>query len=95
MELHTVLLFFCLILSSLATIKYLVFYIKPNFSHLRQLQGPKREGLILGNLKQIGKLGELGLWQKWEKEFGKVFVFKVFFNVRVCLFSIIGYLVVN
>ena len=49
----------------------------------------------MGNLKQIGKLGELGLWQKWEKEFGKVFVFKVFFNVRVCFFSIIGYLVVN
>ena len=95
MELHIVLLFFGLILSSLATIKYLVFYIKPNFSHLRQLQGPKRGGLILGNLKQIGKLGELGLWQKWEKEFGKVFVFKVFFNVRVCFFSIIGYLVVN
>ena len=87
MELYTVLFYFVLALLFLAILKCLVLFIQPNFSHLRQLRGPKRDQLFWGNLKQIGKQIGLGLWEKWEREFGKVFVFKVFLNVHVFISS--------
>lgn len=66
-----------------ATYKLAAFLLKPVFSPLRELRGPKGESLIWGDLKRIWKEDALRLFDKWEEEYGPVFVFKVFFNVRI------------
>ena len=61
----------------------------PYFSPLRDLKGPKSTSLFYGNLKEIFTAEAMELHERWREEYGPVYKYKGFFNVRRPPFSLI------
>ncbi|TDL20680.1 cytochrome P450 [Rickenella mellea] len=54
--------------------------VRPMFSPLRDLPGPKTSNLILGHLDEIRKAQNAEVHERWVEEYGKTLVYKQFFN---------------
>lgn len=54
----------------------------PYFSPLRDLKGPKSKSFFYGNLKEIFTAEAMELHERWREEYGPVYKYKGFFNVR-------------
>lgn len=75
-----------LILISLAyvtlTFLYIVF-VKPRFSALRVLRGPKPRSVFWGHVMDLATSDDPGsLHEEWTREYGHVYAFRFLFNVR-------------
>jgi len=59
-------------------------YIRPLFSPLRVIPGPDKPHWLYGHFRQIKADANTGdTKQKWMAQFGHIYRFKAFFNVRL------------
>ena len=54
--------------------------VRPLFSPLRELPGPKPSSIFLGSVREAFNAE---VYETWAQDFGSTFVFKQFFNVRI------------
>jgi hypothetical protein len=55
--------------------------VHPFFSPLRDVPGPKRDGVFLGNFRALTDADPRTMYEKWVEEHGHVLVFKAILNV--------------
>ncbi|THH10018.1 hypothetical protein EW146_g8506 [Bondarzewia mesenterica] len=54
----------------------------PYFSPLRDVKGPQSKSMFFGNLREIDNAEAMELHERWREDYGPVYKYKAFFNVR-------------
>lgn len=60
--------------------------LRPYFSSLRDIPGPKSSSFIYGHVKELRGLEESTILDNWIKQYGKVIKIKQFLGVRILIY---------